>query len=177
MRLSIRNLSNPRTTRLGGMLCLILATASSGAAEPSLGTVAFKLDGVEQNFEHMQRSGTVYNPMVTTLRAEPQAGSTERFIIHISLVDLKKLTYPNDLPRDRSQQSSGPPMMDSVVMSYTNAEGAKWTGPGKVRIESFGNDGIVQGTFDGVQLPHKEKELPDIVLTDGTFRVQITGSW
>jgi hypothetical protein len=50
-------------------------------------------------------------------------------------------------------------------------------GPGKVHVGSFGDDGVITGTFDGVTLPHTEKTLPDLTLDAGHFSARVTSPW
>ena len=67
--------------------------------------------------------------------------------------------------------------MATVGFIYSDPEGVEWAGPGRIHVESFGNDGIVQGTFDQVTLPQVDNERPEITLTGGSFRARITSPW
>ncbi len=64
--------------------------------------------------------------------------------------------------------------MASVGFSYVDENGREWAGPGRLRLEAFGRDGVVTGSFTGVSLPHTEKTLPNVTLADGTFRARIS---
>lgn len=64
--------------------------------------------------------------------------------------------------------------MAGVGISYRTEEGHEWTGPGRVRIDHYGRDGVIVGSFSDVSLPHTEKQLPNITLTAGSFRAQIS---
>lgn len=64
-----------------------------------------------------------------------------------------------------------------VGSGYIDANRTEWAGPGKIGVESFESDGIVTGSFSDVSIPHTQKELPDAVLADGTFRVRISPAW
>ena len=151
----------------------------SPAEESTDGSAAFTVDGSEKSFGFLPKSACVYNPLASTLRAHSEAGSTESIAIHFMSIDLKKLTYPTELPlpRDPSQPMDPMAAMASVGFGYINAEGVEWAGPGKIQIESFGNDGVIRGTFDQVSLPDTDKEHPDMALTNGSFSARITSPW
>ena len=67
--------------------------------------------------------------------------------------------------------------MATVGFIYINDAGQEWAGPGSLHVTSFGPDGVIRGTFANVELPHTDKQLPKIVLTDGQFRARISAPW
>ena len=154
-------------------------TETDAPGEASVGSITFAVDGEEKNLEYLPESVIVYTPLASSIRAHSEAGSTESLAIHFMAIDLKKLTYPTDLPLPKDPSKPMDPMaaMASVGFGYFNAEGAEWAGPGKIQIESFGNDGVIRGTFDQVSLPHTDDEHPNIELTDGSFSARITSPW
>lgn len=147
--------------------------------ESTEGLLAFTVDSSEKSFDFLPASANSYTPLASTLRAHPVAGSTESIAISFMSIDLKKLELPTDLPpvKDPSKPMDPLSAMATVGFGYVDAEGVEWAGPGKLRVESFGADGVVVGTFDQVTLPHTDKEHPDITLTGGTFRARITSPW
>ena len=153
--------------------------ANSKPEESSVGSVSFVVNGNEKSFEYLPKSASLYNPLASTLRAHPESGSTESLAIHFMSVDLKKLDFPADLPapKDLSQPMDPMAAMANVGFGYIDPDGVEWAGPGKLRVDSFGADGVIEGTFDQVTLPHTDKEHPDITLTGGTFRARITSPW
>lgn len=150
-----------------------------GDEGPSVGTVSFMVGGEAKTFGYVPEERAVYMSLATSIVARPEPGATETLSITISGIDLKTRSFPEQLPpaRDRSQQVTIQQAMQSVGMSYMAADGAEWAGPARLQIESFGNDGVIRGTFDGVVLPHTDKELPDVTLTAGEFEATITSPW
>ena len=67
--------------------------------------------------------------------------------------------------------------MASVGFSYIDEAGREWAGPGRLRIEAFGRDGVVTGSFTDISLPHTGKQLANVTLHDGTFRARISSPW
>jgi len=150
------------------------------ATEESItGSVTLSVDGNEKSLGYLPKSGGTYTPLASSIRAHSEAGSTESLAIHFMSIDLKKLTYPTQLPLPKDPSKPMDPMsaMASVGFGYINAEGVEWAGPGKIQIEFFDNDGTIRGTFDQVSLPHTDKELPNITLSGGTFSARITSPW
>ena len=92
---------------------------------------------------------------------------------------MTRLTYPVDLPLVRKPgQAIDPRMaMARVGFSYRDETGREWAGSGRIRLDSFGRDGVVSGTFTGVSLPHTGKSLPNVTLDRGSFRVRISAPW
>jgi hypothetical protein len=156
------------------------AQDEQNATEESItGSLTLSADGNEKSLGYLPKSGSTYTPLASSIRAHSEAGSTESLAIHFMSIDLKKLTYPTELPLPKDPSKPMDPMaaMASVGFGYINAEGVEWAGPGKIQIESFDNDGTIRGTFDQVSLPHTDKELPNITLTGGTFSARITSPW
>jgi len=143
------------------------------------GSVTLSVDGNETSLGYLPKSGSTYTPLASSIRAHSEVGSTESLAIHFMSIDLKKPTYPTELPLPKDPNKPMDPMaaMASVGFGYINAEGVEWAGPGKIQIESFDNDGTIRGTFDQVSLPHTDKELLNITLTGGTFSARITSPW
>ncbi|UCF38247.1 MAG: hypothetical protein JSU96_05190 [Acidobacteriota bacterium] len=169
------------TTNEGTLSSEIAASTSSEAAteESSEGSVTFMVEGNRMTFEHLPKASNVYSALASTIRAHQNAGSEETLSITFMSIDLKKHTYPTDLPVPKTPGQPMDPMsaMASVGFSYTNSDGVEWAGPGKLRVEAFGSDGVVQGTFDNVSLPHTEKTEPNITLSGGKFSARITSPW
>lgn len=65
--------------------------------------------------------------------------------------------------------------MASVGFGYIDEQGREWAGPGQINIESFGSDGVLEGTFADVSLPHTDKQLPNVNLANGHVIAQIGG--
>lgn len=145
----------------------------------SLGKITFTIDGQEMSFDYMPESECRYHRLASSMWAYPAAGAKESVAIHFMSIDLKGLSYPAALPpsKDLTKPMDAMAAMASVGFGYINAEGVEWAGSGKIYIESFDKDGTLQGTFDGVSLPHTDRELPNVLLTDGTFRVRISTPW
>jgi hypothetical protein len=150
-----------------------------GDPERSVGTMRFTVDGVEIRFDHLADSENVYVPLSSIVRAQPAPGATEALQITFLSLDLKKHSYPTELPQPKDLTGGLSPMeaMASVGFSYVDAAGDEWAGPGKVRIESFGNDGVLRGSFDQVTIPHTDGQKPEVTLGSGDFRVEIATPW
>ncbi len=148
-------------------------------AGSSAGSVVFAVNGEAKSFDYLPKSGCAYNPLASTVKALPEAGSTESFAITFMAIDLKKLGYPADLPlpKDPSRPMSAMAAMATVGFGYIDGNGNEWAGPGSIHIDSFDNSGVVRGTFDEVKLPHTDEKLPDITLTGGAFSARITSPW
>jgi hypothetical protein len=150
--------------------------AATTPAEPaSAGTVAFTVDGRVKRYDSLPDGDNNYTPLSSTIRAVPSAGGREHLMITFMAIDLRKLTYPVELPLARKPGQPLDPMaaMASVGFSYIDENGREWAGSGRLRLEAFGGDGVVTGSFTGVSLPHTEKTLPSVTLADGTFRARI----
>jgi hypothetical protein len=152
---------------------------SSAQATQSAGRVAFTVNGESRTFEHLPADHNRYTPLASTITARPSDGAREQLSITFLSIDLKKQQYPTQLPPARGRGAGANPLaaMANVGLSYIDAGGREWAGPGQVRVDLFGPDGIIVGTFADVTLPHTDKSLPEITLTDGTFSVRISAPW
>lgn len=180
---------------VGGLLCMGWGADREGAADSSagpapaptaaavqqapVGTVSFTVDARERRFDSLPGGHNRYTPLASTLMARPSDDATEQLLITFGSMDLKKLHYPLVLPRPRKAGQPFDPLtaMAMVGFSYRDDSGREWAGPGRIRLESFGRDGIVVGTFTDVSLPHTGKTLPDVTLTAGTFRARLSAPW
>lgn len=147
------------------------------AASP--GSVTFGVDSREKRFDSLPDGHNTYTPLASTIKAVPSAGGREHLMITFMAIDLKKLEYPVHLPRPRGTGQPPGPMaaMASVGFSYIDEAGREWAGPGRLRIEAFGRDGVVTGSFTDISLPHTGKQLANVTLRDGTFRARISSPW
>lgn len=50
----------------------------------------------------------------------------------------------------------------------------EWAGPGRLLVESFGPDGLLEARFYAVSIPHTGKRLSNIVLDQGRLRVRLS---
>jgi hypothetical protein len=154
--------------------------ASAAASQASAsGMVAFTVDGRQKRFDSLPEGDNTYTPVASTIRAVSSAGGPEQLRITLMAIDLKKLRYPLDLPAQRGTSPRVDPMtaMASVGFSYRDEQAREWAGPGRIRVEAFGSDGLVTGSFADVSLPHTGKQLPKVTLTGGTFRARISAPW
>lgn len=138
------------------------------------GSVDFAVDGIEKHLEYLPASGSYYYSVGSQLRAYSAAGSTESVYISFFSMDLRKLTYPVELPLPKDPSNKDPMAAGaSVAFGYVNDEGVEWAGLGQIQVESFGADGVIRGTFDQVSLRHTYRELPNVMLTGGSFTARI----
>ena len=91
---------------------------SSQPEESSVGSVSLVVDGNEKSFDYLPDSGSSYTPLVSTLRAHPEAGSTESLAIHFMSIDLKKLDYPVDLPLAKDPSKPMDPMAAMASVGF-----------------------------------------------------------
>ncbi|HVS13694.1 MAG TPA: hypothetical protein VMV46_07210 [Thermoanaerobaculia bacterium] len=155
------------------------ASEATAAEEPSVGTLRFTVDGAERTFDYLPDSENVYVRLSSIVRAQPEPGSTEALQITFLSLDLKGHTYPAELPppKDITQNLTPAQAMATVGFSYVDPNGDEWAGPGKIRIESFDNDGVLRGSFDQVEIPHTDGAKPEVTLGAGSFRAKITAPW
>ncbi len=159
---------------------LVVAILGAPAAqEASVGATSFTVDTRPRRFDSMPDDHNNYTPLASTLLARPADGAREQLMINFLSMDLKKLKYPIDLPRPRTAGQPFDPLaaMAAAGFSYRDETGREWAGPGRVRLESFGRDGVVTGSFTNVSLPHTGKTLPNITLANGTFRARLSAPW
>lgn len=143
------------------------------------GGASFSLDGGPLHFEALPEGHNYYTSMASQVTVRPRVDATEQLSITFASMDLRQLQYPAELPGPRQAGTLLDPLaaMAGVGFSYRTEDGREWAGPGRVRIEQFGRDGVIVGSFTGVTLPHTDRQLPDISLSDGTFRARISAPW
>lgn len=153
----------------------VRAEARAQAVATIPGEVSFVVRGEPKRFEHLPQAHNHYSRLASQLTAQPSAGATEKVMITFLTVDLKKLAYPIDLPpsRDPSQTADPAAAMATVGLSYTDSEGNEWAGPGRIQLESLQPDGTLSGSFTQLSLPHTEKALPNLDVSDGRFQVNL----
>jgi hypothetical protein len=158
------------------------ASAQEGGAQTtqvtqttSVGTIAFTIEGDEKRFDYLPASGNHYSPLASSVMAKASAESNDTLTITFMAIDLTKLNYPIELPLPKTVGQNVDPMaaMANVAFIYIDKAGTEWSGPGKVTVESFSADGRIAGTFKNVSVPHTDKELPNVILTNGSFRAEI----
>ena len=137
--------------------------------------MTFTVDGLSKQFDDLPAAENRYMKISSTIKARPAPGSKEGLTINFLSIDLRALTYPVDvpLPRDFSKAMSPMAAMATVGFIYIDEQGREWAGPGSIRIDSFGADGVLAGTFTNVSIPHVDKKLPNVLLTAGSVRVRI----
>lgn len=148
-------------------------------AASRVGSVSFAVDGNDRHFEHLPQAECFFTMVASSIRAYPDPDTTETLAIHFTSMNLKKLTFPADLPLPRDTSKPMDPMTygAAVGFGYTDAEGEEWAGTGRAHVDGFSNDGVIHGTFDQVTLPCLDRERPDITITGGTFSARISRPW
>lgn len=146
------------------------ATGSSLAAGAT-----FLVDGQQKRFEHLPPGHNSYTRMGSTVTVMAAAGATAKLTINFPAIDLGSLQLPVELPLPRGARAPGNPLaaLASVGFGYVDASGQEWAGPGRVRLEAFGADGMLEGRFSAVSIPHTGKRLSNIALDQGRFRVRL----
>ncbi len=154
-------------------------TPARAVPEATPGGTAFSVDGRAMRFDALPSGHNYYTPMASQVTARPRADAVEQLSITFAAMDLLKLEFPAEVPRPRMPSTPLDPLsaMAGVGFSYRTEDGVEWAGPGRVHIDRFGPDGVIEGRFDGVSLPHTEKQLPNVMLTDGSFRARISDPW
>lgn len=153
----------------------VRAEARAQAKETIPGGVSFVVRGEPKRFEYLPRAHNHYSPLASRMAARPSAGATEQWVITLLTVDLKNLAYPIALPpsRDPSQPADPAAAMASVGFGYTDVDGNEWAGPGRIRLESLAPDGTLSGSFTQLSLPHTEKTLPHLEVSEGRFQAKL----
>jgi hypothetical protein len=138
--------------------------------------VAFAVVGQAKHYEHLPAGHNYYNRMGSRIAAKPAAGATEQLAVTLLGIDLGAFEFPVELPPPRAARPKGNPLaaMANVGFSYVDASGQEWAGPGKLLVEAFGPDGVLEGRFSAVSIPHTGKRLPNVVLDQGRFRVLLS---
>lgn len=157
----------------------VAAATDPVAPEAVTGGATFAVDGNAMQFDALPEGHNYYTTLASQVTARPRVDAAEQLSITFASIDLQRLEYPAELPRPRSAGTPLDPLaaMAMVGFSYRTEDGREWAGPGRVRIERYGRDGIIVGSFTDVSLPHTDKQLPNVTLTAGTFRAQIGKPW
>jgi hypothetical protein len=94
-------------------------------------------------------------------------------------IDLGEQTYPVQQPVPKNIGQPMDPMMAMATVGfiYIDDEGTEWAGPGSIYVGSFRPDGTIEDTFSDVSLPHTDKTLPNVTVTDGSLKVRISDPW
>jgi hypothetical protein len=153
------------------------AAASPSGEDVTVGTITFSVDGQPKRFSHAPAGHNSYTPLSSGLLVRPSAKATEQVMVTFLGINLRQVAFPSDLPLPRDLRKPLNPLaaMATVGFSYQAPDGQEWAGPGRVHVTSFGADGVIEGRFTNVSLPHTDKARPNIVLSDGSFRVRIAG--
>lgn len=143
------------------------------------GGAAFSVDGSARQYDALPDGHNYYTPLASQITARPTVDAAEQLTITFASIDLRKLEYPADLPGPKQAGTLLDPLaaMAGVGFSYRTEDGREWAGPGRVRIDRYGRDGMIEVRFTDVSLPHTEKHLPDVTLTSGTLRARIGAPW
>lgn len=152
-------------------------SARADAAQAGIESgVAFSLGGQAKHYEHLPADHNYYNRMGSRIAAKPAAGATEQLSVTLLGIDLGAFDFPVELPPPRAARPKGNPLaaMANVGFSYVDASGQEWAGPGKLLVEAFGPDGVLEGRFSAVSIPHTGKRLPNVVLDHGRLRVRLS---
>lgn len=160
----------------------VVPAAPSAAPAPGEhvpGGASFTVDGSLLQFDALPEGHNYYTSMASQVTARPRVDAAEQLSITFASMDLRQLQYPVQLPGPRQAGTLFDPLatMAGVGFSYRTEDGREWAGPGNVRIAQFGRDGVIVGSFTDVTLPHTDRQLPDISLSDGTFRARISATW
>lgn len=171
-------LAGPDTPRRPG----IAASEAGGSGRADAGqtgiegSVMFSVGGQAKHYEYLPADHNYYNRMGCRIAARPAAGATEQLAVTLLGIDLGAFDFPVELPPPRAARPKGNPLaaMANVGFSYVDASGQEWAGPGKLLVEAFGADGVLEGRFSAVSIPHTGKRLSNIVLDQGRFRVRLS---
>lgn len=148
------------------------ADARESATAGAEGSVSFRVDGELIELDFLPSDANLYMKVVSTVVAKRGPGEPEQLTVSFVSTDLRAHDIPGEFP-PAGAGSSIQTAMQSVGFSYTDPTGKEWAGPGRVHVESFDDDGVLTATFNDVTLPHTDKELPDITLTDGRIRATL----
>ncbi len=156
-----------------------VSTAPAARAATGEGSITASINGTKLTFDNVLADHTYSTGLASQIIATASAEDNPRFRITFASLNLRNLDYPVDLPPPKDFSKPMDPMQAGAMVGfgYTDANGTEWAGPGEIRVESFESDGMITGSFSNVSIPHTQKELPDAVLTDGTFRVRISPAW
>lgn len=151
--------------------------ASPGDEDTTDAAVTFSVDGQPKQFSYAPAGHNNYTPLSSGMLVRPSAGATEQLMVTFLGINLRQVAFPADLPlpRETGQPFNPQAAMANVGFSYQAPDGQEWAGPGRIHVTSFGDDGVIEGRFTNVSLPHTGKVRPNVVLSDGSFRVRIAG--
>lgn len=148
------------------------ADARQSATAVAEGSVSFRVDGELIELDFLPADANLYMKVASSVVAKRGPGEPEQLTVSFISTDLRAHDIPGEFP-PAGAGSSVQTAMQLVGFSYTDPTGEEWAGPARVHVESFDDDGVLTATFDDVTLPHTDKELPDITLTDGRIRATL----
>ena len=90
---------------------------NSSVEESTEGLIVFTVNDTERSFGFLPGSAATFNPLASTMRAHPVAGSAESLTINFMSIDLKNLDYPTDLPPTRDPSKPAPSCRTGTVHS------------------------------------------------------------
>lgn len=151
------------------------ARARNQDAQTRPGSISFSVDGEPKHFDYISGDHTFYTTVASKIHGQASGRSSETVTVILSNVNLKKLDYPIELPlpRDAIEPSQAMMAMITIGFGYTDGEDNEWGGSGRIKLESLLPNGTLSGSFSNVSLPHVDKQLPNVVLTDGRFAVRM----
>ena len=76
----------------------VAVAPAAAPAQTSVGTVPFTVDGRARQLDVLREQENRYRALASSIRAFASAGATEQLVINVLSIDLKKVTYPTDLP-------------------------------------------------------------------------------
>lgn len=154
-------------------------SSPAATATRDRGAITVSINGDEKIFDDILADNTYYTQLASQVTAGTAGEATARLQMTFSMLNLRDFDYPVNLPPPKDFTNPMDPMTAGAVVgfSYIDPDGTEWAGPGNVRVESYGSDGVLSGSFSDVTLPHTDKQLPNVLLTDGTFRVRISDQW
>lgn len=142
------------------------------AAAASAGSASFEVDGEGRDFGFLPADENYYGRMSSGVVAKPKAGASEQLRITFLSMDLRSQEIPGELPPADAGTTIAN-AMQMVGFSYMDAAGHEWAGPGRIYIESFGDDGTLVARFSSVSLPHTDDERPAITLANGSVTAKL----
>lgn len=147
------------------------ASPTTGAPQVD-GAVSFQVDGRAVELDYLPEDHNYYMRLGASVLARSGPDSEEQFVLILSGTDLRTHEIPGELPPEGAGSSIAT-AMQLVGFSYTDPSGQEWAGPGRVYVESFTEAGVLTARFDSVTIPHTDRELPDLTLTNGRVRAEL----
>lgn len=152
------------------------AAAEPAAVEPAreaiAGNASFEVDGESRDFGFLPADENYYGSMATGVVAKPGADAPEQLRITFLALDIRKQEIPGELPPADAGTTIAN-AMQSVAFSYVDAAGEEWAGPGRIYVESFGDDGTLVARFSEISLPHTDGEQPPVTLSAGSVTAKL----